>query len=78
MTCIRCRTTESAGLCCSSHKAALCHGCYRRTHFVEICVEGCSDCTREGLSVALAPRPAEHAEPRTAAGHPAHTPGDSQ
>ena len=22
--------------------------------------------------------PAEHAEPRTAAGHPAHTPGDSQ
>jgi hypothetical protein len=22
--------------------------------------------------------PAEHAEPRTAAGHPAHTPGDNQ
>lgn len=47
--CIRCKATESAGLCCSSHNAALCHGCYRVTHFVEVCVTGCSACEREGL-----------------------------
>ncbi|GGN39686.1 hypothetical protein FHR83_006665 [Actinoplanes campanulatus] len=49
VTCIRCKKTPSAGLCCSSHNAALCHGCYRTTHFVEICVVGCADCAAEGL-----------------------------
>jgi hypothetical protein len=49
--CIRCTTTPSAGTCCSSHGKELCHGCYRRTHFVEVCVEGCVYCAREGLSV---------------------------
>jgi hypothetical protein len=48
--CIRCTNVESAGLCCSSHKAALCHACYRRTHFVEVCIDGCTDCAREGLT----------------------------
>jgi hypothetical protein len=47
--CIRCKETPSAGLCCSSHKAALCHRCYRRTHFVEVCGSTCRDCEREGI-----------------------------
>jgi len=51
-SCVRCATPASA-LCCSSHKALLCHRCYRQTHFVEICVEGCPDCAREGLDVRL-------------------------
>lgn len=52
--CIRCWMKPSAGLCCSSHKRALCHGCYRRTHFVEICVPGCTGCEAEGLDPAKA------------------------
>lgn len=48
--CLRCKVTPSAGTCCSSHDKLLCHGCYRRTHFVEVCVEGCAACDREGLS----------------------------
>ncbi len=51
--CIRCKTTDADTLCCSSHQALLCHGCYRRTHFGEVCVEGCPACAREGLPVAL-------------------------
>lgn len=47
--CVRCFTTPASALCCSSHNALLCHGCYRRTHFVEICTLGCTDCAREGL-----------------------------
>jgi len=54
VTCIRCNVLASAGLCCSSHKAALCHGCYRITHFVEICVTDCADCAHEGLDPAKA------------------------
>jgi len=50
--CIRCKTVRALALCCSSHNALLCHGCYRRTHFVEICVPGCPDCAREGLDPA--------------------------
>jgi hypothetical protein len=43
-TCERClgvhdHTTET---CCSSHEKRLCHACYRRTHFVEVC--GCALC----------------------------------
>ena len=39
MICERCRgphdhVTET---CCSSHEKRLCHACYRRTHFVEVC-----------------------------------------
>lgn len=50
--CIRCKTVPAAAKpCCSSHSAPLCHGCYRRVHFVEVCVEGCTDCAREGLEV---------------------------
>ena len=47
--CIRCKTTPADQLCCSSHNALLCHGCYRRTHFVEVCIAGCAACTRENL-----------------------------
>ena len=64
MICIRCGSTPSAGLCCSSHKAALCHGCYRRTHFVEVCVEGCTNCAREGLLPAAEHQARLAAEPK--------------
>lgn len=29
--------------CCSTHRKRLCHACYRRTHFVEVC--DCALCT---------------------------------
>lgn len=48
VSCIQCES-DSVGLCCSSHKAALCHRCYRLTHFVEICGSACDSCAREGL-----------------------------
>jgi hypothetical protein len=47
--CIRCKSTEAAGFCCKAHGKQLCHGCYRHTHFVEICAAGCTDCACEGL-----------------------------
>jgi hypothetical protein len=43
----------STGVCCSSHGKTLCHRCYRQTHFVEVCVDGCRDCDREGLPLKL-------------------------
>lgn len=53
-TCVRCHTTAAApGVCCSSHGKQLCHLCYRRTHFVEVCVAGCRDCAVEELPVRL-------------------------
>ncbi|MFF0821186.1 hypothetical protein ACFYUR_12445 [Micromonospora haikouensis] len=53
--CVRCTTTAAAdGVCCSSHGKRLCHLCYRRTHFVEVCVAGCQQCAAEGLPVLLA------------------------
>ncbi|MEV5819239.1 hypothetical protein AB0L22_08700 [Micromonospora haikouensis] len=53
--CVRCAATAAAdGVCCSSHGKHLCHLCYRRTHFVEVCVAGCTQCTAEGLPVRLA------------------------
>jgi hypothetical protein len=51
--CVRCKTGDATGLCCEAHGKQLCHRCYRRTHFVEACVEGCTDCAREGLDVRL-------------------------
>jgi hypothetical protein len=51
--CVRCDQVVADGLCCSSHEHELCHGCYRRTHFVEVCVEGCTDCVRESLPLVL-------------------------
>lgn len=51
--CIRCLTFPSTGTCCSSHGKQLCHGCYRLTHFVQVCVAGCRDCVAEGLPVNL-------------------------
>ena len=50
--CWRCGADRSS-LCCSSHGKRLCHGCYRRTHFVVVCVEGCPECVAEGLPVVL-------------------------
>jgi len=58
VACIRCKGVNSAGLCCSSHNAALCHRCYRLTHFVGRCVEGCGECAREGLDPMQWPAPA--------------------
>lgn len=51
--CQRCGTTPAAGTCCSSHGKHLCHLCYRRTHFAELCVAGCQQCAVEGLPVKL-------------------------
>jgi hypothetical protein len=51
--CSRCKAAPAAGSCCSSHAKHLCHRCYRRTHFVEVCVEGCVQCAREQLDVRL-------------------------
>lgn len=45
--------TAAVGICCSSHRKPLCHHHYRRTHFVEVCVEGCEECAAEGLPVRL-------------------------
>lgn len=47
--CARCTVRASVGACCSSHNRHLCHACYRRTHFVEVCGATCRDCKREGL-----------------------------
>jgi hypothetical protein len=47
--CDRCNTSAALLRCCSSHDKNLCHRCYRQTHFVEVCVAGCSACAREGL-----------------------------
>lgn len=49
-------TKDMHEICCSSHNKALCHECYRRTHFVEVCVEGCDGCNVEGLAVILLPK----------------------
>lgn len=62
LTCIRCKGIESAGLCCSSHNAALCHRCYRRTHFVERCATGCESCAQEGLDPMKWPEPAANTD----------------
>lgn len=57
--CVRCGDRAAESVCCSSHERELCHGCYRRTHFVEICgvpdEEGgrrCSKCAAEGIDPA--------------------------
>lgn len=50
--CIRCHGNADS-LCCTAHKALLCHRCYRQTHFVEVCVAGCTACARENLPVIL-------------------------
>lgn len=47
--CILCKTRPALGQCCSSHGKDLCHGCYRRTHFVEFCGQTCTRCAAEGL-----------------------------
>ncbi|MEU7980497.1 hypothetical protein AB0B63_18435 [Micromonospora sp. NPDC049081] len=51
--CERCTNTAATGTCCSSHGKKLCHLCYRRTHFVELCVAECRKCAAEGLPVNL-------------------------
>lgn len=51
--CIRCIRVPADGICCSSHGKSLCHGCYRRTHFVEVCSAACAACAREGLPTHL-------------------------
>jgi hypothetical protein len=37
--CVRCGkpADHDTETCCSSHEKRLCHACYRRTHFVEVC-----------------------------------------
>lgn len=53
--CVRCLTAAATGECCSSHGKKLCHACYRRTHFSEVCVAGCSLCIAEGLPIGTEP-----------------------
>lgn len=48
--------TPATGICCTSHDKAMCHEDYRRSHFVEKCIEGCEFCAAEGLPVVLGPR----------------------
>jgi hypothetical protein len=50
-TCERCNkeSVSAAEGCCSSHRKFLCHDCYRRTHFVEVCSAACTACAAEGL-----------------------------
>lgn len=55
IVCIRCLSKPSVGPCCSSHDRYLCHGCYRITHFVQVC--GCSACDAEGLPRIYPPEP---------------------
>lgn len=63
--CSRCGATRAAaGECCSSHGRRLCHLCYRRTHWVEVCVAGCPDCASEGLPVCLSDLAAQGGETR--------------
>lgn len=52
LRCERC-PTPAQGVCCSSHGKVLCHRCYRTTHFVQVCVEGCDACQAEGLALVL-------------------------
>jgi len=53
-TCESCdQTVPTVSVCCSSHQTSLCHGCYRRSHFVERCVEGCVACADEGLPARM-------------------------
>jgi hypothetical protein len=49
--CVRCSKAldHSTPLCCSSHNKALCHRCYRATHFVEVC--RCGLCTMRAAAV---------------------------
>jgi hypothetical protein len=49
LRCVGCKAAPTAGICCSSHGKELCHGCYRRTHFIETCGAACAECAREGL-----------------------------
>lgn len=50
--CEHCEGMPAAELaCCSSHNKKLCHACYRRTHFVEVC--GCADDEREAAVAGL-------------------------
>lgn len=49
INCARCGSIPPAGICCSSHNIPLCHGCYRRTHFADLCVADCGLCAAEGL-----------------------------
>ncbi len=55
VVCTHCGEWPAESVCCSSHERELCHGCYRRTHFVEICGvpvgdgRKCSKCQAEGL-----------------------------
>lgn len=34
-------------VCCTAHSLSLCHHCYRRTHFVQVCRCGRPECAEE-------------------------------
>jgi hypothetical protein len=53
VVCDLCKTAPPFAPCCYAHDKMLCHACYRRTHFVEVCGAGCDACAREGLPEAL-------------------------
>jgi hypothetical protein len=59
--CANCKKMMANGGCCSAHdKILMCHLCYRRTHFVEVCgkTKTCFGCSAEGLDVLLSTRAA--------------------
>lgn len=53
--CELCAIRKAVENCCSSHNKHLCHGCYRRSHFVGICYEGCPQCAAEDLPLIYPP-----------------------
>ncbi len=48
--CASCWKFPAVGNCCTAHGIPMCHGCYRGTHFVEVCTHGCALCAAEGLA----------------------------
>lgn len=52
--CVLCRqlSDHDTLLCCTSHSTVLCHACYRRTHFVQVCHCGRPACAQEVHRVA--------------------------
>ena len=53
--CQLCRVAVHVGQCCSFHGKNMCHRCYRVTHFVEVCVKGCTECAHENLPLIYPP-----------------------
>lgn len=51
--CQRCERIRLLTHCCMAHMKEMCHECYRRSHFVEVCHPECTRCARDGLAPVL-------------------------